>query len=778
MAPCVHIPEDVKVQSGSNLPRTKIAYVNNSRQGKNEAVVGFHDHGTLVDDVKKRVRCNYCGKEIDSYNLLKYHLGGMHEFVLPCVKVPEDVKVQMRNSLLPETKKPDEHREVLRMSESRSSWKRNSSSDDSAPDEGSIDIRDHCALLDKKKDWVRCNYCAKKICNYTLLKQHLGGIRGTVSPCVEVPEDIKVQIKKYSLPALLRKRKPSVIMEYSGSEQKDEKLQVFSNPEKKNKVKNKEDAEDDSFRQIQRCIGRFFIENGIDFSAASSSTFEKMIHALVGGESTTFKVPSRDDLKGWILEGELKAMREHVQEVVCSWGSTGCSILLDGWTDEKGRNMVNFVVDSPQGPIFLKSADFSDSIGDVDAMISLISGVIDEVGVQNVVQIVTYTTLGSMEEVGKQMTAKYKSIFWTFCASHCIGLMLEKIGRLGTERGVLSKAKAITKFIYSHETVLKLMRKHTHGFDLVSSCRIRSMVPFLILQRIESQKKNLRKMFTSPEWKNLTLASTADGRMAADLVTGEPSFWTEAEMLLKASVPLITALHLLNGGDSRPQLGYIYETMDQVKEEIKKKYEGRKTKYEPFWTVIDEIWDDQLHSPIHAAGYYLNPGLFYFKDFYADNEVKAGLLCCIVRIVEDEREQDLIASQFDKYRNASGTFGDGDAVDQRATLAPAKWWSLYGGECPELQRFAIRILSQTCTGALKYGLKRSLTEELHMKGRNCLEQKRLTELTFVHHNLRLQNVLASNSDYTDIFLEPISPVDEWIGGCSKEVKAAEQICNV
>ncbi|XP_026459932.1 uncharacterized protein LOC113360662 [Papaver somniferum] len=99
MAPCVNIPEDVKVQSGSSLSRTKTAYVNNSRQGKNDAVVGFHDHGALVDDVKKRVRCNYCGKEIDSYYLLKYHLGGMHESVVPCVKVPEDVKLQMRNSL-------------------------------------------------------------------------------------------------------------------------------------------------------------------------------------------------------------------------------------------------------------------------------------------------------------------------------------------------------------------------------------------------------------------------------------------------------------------------------------------------------------------------------------------------------------------------------------------------------------------------------------------------------------------------------------------------------
>ncbi|KAI3833803.1 hypothetical protein MKW92_043018 [Papaver armeniacum] len=508
----------------------------------------------------------------------------------------------MRNSLSPETKKPDEHSEVLQLSESSSSWKMDSSSGDSTPVEAS----------------------AKEICNYSRLKQHLGG---NVSPCVEVPEDIK----------------------------------VLHNPKKKNKV-----------RQTQRCIGRFFIENGIDFSSANSSTFKNMIHALVGSGSTVFKVPSRDDLKGWILEEELKATQEHVRKVVCSWGSTGCSILLDGWTSET------------TGSHILEVGDVSDSIGDVDAMISLVSGVIDEVGVENVVQIVTYTTAGSMDAVGM----------------------------LGTER-VLSNAKAITKFIYSHETVLNLMRKYTGGVDLVSSSRIRSLMPFLILETIKSQKKNLRKMFASPDWKDSTLASTADGRMVSGLVTREPSFWTGVEMLLK------------------------------VKEQIKKNHQGRKTKYQPLWTVIDGIWDDQLHSPIHAAGYYLNPGLFYFEDFCADSEVKTGFLCCIVTILEDKREQDLIARQFKEYKTLGGTFGCGGCYRSKT-----KWWSLYGVDCPELQRFAIRILSQTCTGALRYGLKR--------------KQKRLTELTFVHHNLRLQNLPASNSGNTDIFLEPIDPMDEWI----------------
>ncbi|KAI3901597.1 hypothetical protein MKW92_035339 [Papaver armeniacum] len=679
-----------------------------------------------------------------------------------------------------------------------------------AANEVTASVHDHCTVVDKVNNRVTlaCNYCGKILSCYSRLKKHLAGTGGDVSPCIDVPENIKVQMrnslpvnkevvqllkscshsKKNSnssdsleqnsnnveesiQPSLPRKRK-----HYSGLEHEVEDLQVVHYPEILNKLKKEEEeeVEDDSYRQTQRCIGRFFFENGIDFNAANSASFKKMIHALGGRGSTAYKVPNSDDLKGCILEEELNAMREHVLEIVCSWRSTGCSILLDGWTDERGRYMINFVIDCPRGPIYMKSVDFSDSVADVDAMVSLLSGVIEDIGVENVVQIVTYTTGGSMEAVGKQMTEKYKSVFWTVCASHCIGLMLEEIGMLRTGSRVLGKAKAITKFIYSHETVLTLMRKHTRGFNLVTSSRIRSMVSFLILERIKSQKKNLREMFISPEWKNSTLASTADGLMVAGLVTGELSFWTEAEMLLKASTPLIRALHLLNGGDSRPQLGYIYETMDQVKETIKKEYKGRKTECQIFWTIIDGIWDNQLHSSIHSAGYFLNPGLYYFDDFYVDAEVAAGLFCCIVRMAGDKREQDLITSQVNEYRRASGAFGNADAVDQRMKLAPAKWWSLYGGQCPELQRLAIRILSQTCTGALRYGLKRSLTEELHMKGRNRVEQKRLNELTFVYHNLRLQNLSASNMDNTDVFLEPMDPMDEWVGGGSIEEEADEQ----
>ncbi|KAI3908076.1 hypothetical protein MKW98_003721, partial [Papaver atlanticum] len=573
-------------------------------------------HYTVVDKKKGRVRCNYCGKEVSGSTRLKQHLGGIPPDVLPCLKVPDDVKVQMKNNLMGRTK-ADANTKFPKSFKSCTLRKRKSSSND--------------------------------LCK----GNHVS-----------------------SLPASLsRKRKHHTTTE-SGLKHNDEMARSLINPEQLNADTAGEiekQAEDKSSRQIQRCIGRFFFENGIDFNAANSPTFQKMMHAFAGHGSTLYKVPSCNDLKGWILQEELKASQEYVGEVVHSWGTTG---------------------------------------------------------------------------------------------SHCIGLILEKIGMLDPWRGVLDKAKDITKFIYTHETVLKLMTKHTSGVELVSSRRIRSLSPFLILERIESQKNNLKIMFSSLEWKSSALASTADGVHVTDLVTGVWSFWTEAQMLLKGSLPLICALHLISGGDSKPQLGYIYDIMDQVKETIKEEYEDEKTKYQPFWTVIDGIWNNQLHSPIHSAACILNPSLLYSsEDVDDDNDIKDGLLRCIEGMVKDKRARDLILLQLNDYLVASGAFGEGVAIDQKTKLSPVKWWSLYGGHCPELQSFAIRILSQTCTGASRYGLKRSLSEQLHMNGRNPVEQKQLTDLTFVHHNFRLQNAVSiSNTDYRDIFLEEMDPMDEWVGG--------------
>ena len=53
----------------------------------------------------------------------------------------------------------------------------------------------------------------------------------------------------------------------------------------------------------------------------------------------------------------------------------------------------------------------------------------------------------------------------------------------------------------------------------------------------------------------------------------------------------------------RLAMGFIYEAMDQAKEQMKAVYKDRVAKYGAIWAIIDERWNNRLHRPIHAAGF-------------------------------------------------------------------------------------------------------------------------------------------------------------------------------
>jgi hypothetical protein len=45
-----------------------------------------------------------------------------------------------------------------------------------------------------------------------------------------------------------------------------------------------------------------------------------------------------------------------------AWSQYGCTLMSDGWTDRRGRHLINFLVNSPKGTFFLESVDASMSL--------------------------------------------------------------------------------------------------------------------------------------------------------------------------------------------------------------------------------------------------------------------------------------------------------------------------------------------------------------------------------------------------------------------------------
>ena len=390
-------------------------------------------------------------------------------------------------------------------------------------------------------------------------------------------------------------------------------------------------------------LRRFWYHDNLSFNLARSPFYQPMIDAVAGSDPG-YKGPSYSALRGKDLDEELQCIKEQLESIKSSWEFTVCTILSDGWTDQRNRTIINFLVACPKGTMFLKSVDASSHVKDANLIFTLLAEVVEEVGVKHVVQVIT-DNAANYVAAGKLLCAKYPTIFWTPCAAHCIDLMLEDIGKLPWVQDVVHECKQITKYIYNHAWVLSLMREYTEG-ELSRPAVTRFATNFLSLQSLLNEYQALRRMVSSREWIHYK-DSTKPNAMAMSLSVRRDSLWEEVTEIVSMTEPLVKVLRIMDG--DKPPMGYVYEGMDRAKEAIKAFYREEESKYFPIWNIIDSRWDKQLHSPLHAAGAYLNPSIFYNvgSKIQKDPEVMRGVTLCIERMYPSQEIQYQINMQRD-----------------------------------------------------------------------------------------------------------------------------------
>src|ERR1044072_7280746 len=156
--------------------------------------------------------------------------------------------------------------------------------------------------------------------------------------------------------------------------------------------------------------------------------------------------------------------------------------------------------------------------------------------------------------------------------------MLEDIGKITKVKKTIDRGQGLVSFIYNHTLALNTMRMYTNKMELVRHGVTRFATSFLTLQRLYTQKDNLRKMFTSDEWLSSSVAKEDKGKKTCQLVLMN-SFWNDIFYILKVMGPLVKVLRLVDN-EKKPAMGYIYEAMDRAKEAIEASFNGDKTKYE------------------------------------------------------------------------------------------------------------------------------------------------------------------------------------------------------
>ncbi|PSS34880.1 RuvB-like [Actinidia chinensis var. chinensis] len=134
--------------------------------------------------------------------------------------------------------------------------------------------------------------------------------------------------------------------------------------------------------------------------------------------------PSYHEIRETFLKKEVRETLNLLEKFKKQWKKTKCTIMSDGWSDKKRRSICNFLVNSPMGTIFLSSIDTSDIFKTGQKVFEMLDEVMEKVGEENIVQVVT-DNASNYKLAREMLMEKRKRLFWTPCASHCIDLMLE-----------------------------------------------------------------------------------------------------------------------------------------------------------------------------------------------------------------------------------------------------------------------------------------------------------------------------------------------------------------
>ena len=315
---------------------------------------------------------------------------------------------------------------------------------------------EHCVAQDEKKKRVKCNYCEKIISGgINRFKQHLARIPGEVAYCDKAPEEVYLRIKENMKwhrtgrrNRKLESKDISTFYTNSDNEEEEEEhegglLQYsskdllviddkFSDNDIRNNIKGRSPGSSSNgaeppmkrsrldsvflkslksqtsshYRQTKAKMGfekkarkevisaicKFFYHAGLPSNAANSPYFHKMLE-LVGQYGPGLQGPSSRLISGRFLQDEITTIKEYQEEFKASWMITGCSIVADSWNDLQGRTSINLLVCCPRGVYFVSSVDATDIIEDAASLFKLLDKVVEEIGEENVVQVVKHLFL-------------------------------------------------------------------------------------------------------------------------------------------------------------------------------------------------------------------------------------------------------------------------------------------------------------------------------------------------------------------------------------------------
>ncbi|XP_027181907.1 uncharacterized protein LOC113780291 [Coffea eugenioides] len=344
-------------------------------------------------------------------------------------------------------------------------------------------------------------------------------------------------------------------------------------------------------------IALWFYDACIPMNAFNSPYYQQAI-GKIASMGHGYQGPSYHALRVNLLKDAKKQVELIVENLRSKWAEFGCTIMGDGWKDNRQRSLINFLVYCPSGISFIKSVDASDFESNAEYLCNLFSEIVEIVGPSNVVHMVT-DNASNYKAADRLLSEKYPTISWSPCAAHCLNLIMKDIGKMTHVKNIITLASRVTVYVYNRKWILSWLRKRPGWREILHPAETRFGTNFIVLKNLHDLKQHFEALVTSSVYKREL--KNEKGKEVKQIVL-DGKFWNNSLIIVRIMGPIMRLLRICDS-DEKPSLGYVYEGMWRVVNGIKELLSYKKRSYDPvdyetidkveFW-IVDEEQEGEL----------------------------------------------------------------------------------------------------------------------------------------------------------------------------------------
>lgn len=606
----------------------------------------------------------------------------------------------------------------------------------------------HCEIFEKDgKKFAKCVFCLKEYSfpNATRLTEHM-------LVCAKCPHDIKKSLKKKSL----RKKTP---YDTSNTTHKTSNFvnrlrqQEDENENNQNDLSSHSTLQDSEneppmetntlHEQIDAALARAAYATGMPLCCFENKYWSDALKLL----KLDYKPPTKYAMSNALLDAEYYRIKNDMDEKIKKTSSLG--LISDGWTNVRGRGVVNFIITTPQ-PIFWSSIYPGIQRETGEYIKEQVRKVMDEVGAEKFVALVT-DNASNMRAAWRQIQAHYNHIDCIGCAAHGLNLLFGDIMKINCFKTFFTQCKNVIKHINRRHVCLAVfeeLQKEKYGSQY-TTLKLPSKT------RWAGAIATFKSLIVNREALEALVITNGGAHVDRDIKQTILSdcLWSQLKVTEDILLPISTAIHNIESDNAL--LSEVPAAFLIIENKIQKmnfpddcpEFENSKD------TILTYVKNRKEFciQPMHLAAYMLDPrfhkSVFTEYETLTDNDfLKMAQYLTKLAECMHINTCDLMG-QFAEYQAKGGFWANEFIWQPVTTISPLDWWK---GLCATklLSTIAVRLLSVPPSSAASER-NWSLFGRTHTKDRNRLLPERLNKLIYIRSNLHLQINCSSVDDVID-----------------------------